>query len=314
MPRRLMLLVCLAAPLLAFAADGPRLMDENTIGTRPDRRPKATLRVDVNMALVPVTVLDSHGRNVTGLEKENFRVYDGPEPRPIVSFSQQDAPITVGLVFDCSRSMREKFKTARTAPPMLYSRLNADDRSFLVTVSNRPRLVRGLTSNFEDIQSALLFERPDGSTSLLDAVYLSLQELKKAPTPRKALIVVSDGGENDSRYTMRELTSLAAEADAQIFTIGLYQNPGSVEEVSGPDTLGKLARASGGVDFVIGDVNDVKNAMSIIGTALHNEYVLGYYPPDHAQNGKVRRVKVQLMLPAGTPRVQVYARSRYYLP
>ena len=177
------------------------------------------------MALVPVTVLDPMGHNVLGLDRENFRVFDGTEQRPIVTFGQSDAPVSVGLIFDCSRSMREKFKIARQAPVELYPQLNPDDESFLITVSDKPQLRQDFTSAFNDIQNALLFTNPDGTTSLLDGVYMGLQQLKKAHNPRKALIVVSDGGDNNSRYTLRELASMAAEADvADLLHLPLRQS------------------------------------------------------------------------------------------
>jgi Ca-activated chloride channel family protein len=299
------------------ADDGPRLLDENTI-----RRPAQTkqnfgspsIRVDVNMALVPVTVLDTMGHNVTGLDRENFRVFDGSEQRPIVTFGQSDAPVSVGLIFDCSRSMRDKFKIARQAPAELYRRLNADDESFLITVSDKPEIRQDFTSAFSDIENSLLFTNPDGTTSLLDGVYMGLQQLKKAHNPRKALIVVSDGGDNNSRYTLRELTSMAAEADTQIFSICLFQNPQTLEEADGPELLTKLAQATGGINYVIGDVKAMQSAFGKVGVTLHNQYVLGYYPPDNAPCGKYRKITVQLLLPAGMPRLHLYSRNGYFVP
>ncbi len=282
-------------------------------------RPPATtvasnIRIDVNMALVPVTVLDYAGRSVTGLRRENFRVFDGANLVPIVSFGRQDQPITVGLIYDCSRSMTNKFKTAREAPRALFEQLNAADESFLVTVSDTATLRHGVTSELSDVQNSLFFTHPDGSTSLVDGIYLGLQELKHAHNPRKALIIVSDGGDNSSRYTLRELESLAAEADAQIFAIGLYDDPQTREEVDGPAMLTHLTARTGGINYVIHNLNDLQASMSKIGVSLHNQYVLGYYPPSEAESGKYRKIKVQLLVPAGTPQLQLFARSGYYVP
>lgn len=288
-----------------------RVRTRTTVSTP---RAAADIRVDVDMALVPVTVLDSFGRNVTGLMRDNFRVLDNGRQLPIVSFAQQDQPITVGLVFDCSRSMTDKFKTERHAPHQLFEQLNPEDQSFLITVSDRPELRQGLTSQFNEIENSLLFVHPQGTTSLLDGVVMALHEIKKAHTPRKALVVVSDGGDNDSRYTLHELDELAAESDTQIFAIGIFQNPQSTEEVNGPALLADLASHSGGINFVIHDVKDIQGAMAHIGVTLHNQYVLGLRPPDNAPGGKYRRIKVQLLVPPGLPPLMLFSRNGYYVP
>ncbi len=313
--------VCLAAGTLTLRAeddDGPRLLDDRPLvnGITPPRAAAsagASIRVDVNMTLVPVTVTDSWGRNVLGLDRENFRVFDGTEPRPIVSFAHTDAPISIGLIFDCSRSMASKFKIARQAPAQLFQHLNPEDEAFLVTVSDRPEVRRGFTPRFDDILSTLMFVNPNGATSLLDGVYLGLHEMKKAHNPRKALIIVSDGGDNNSRYTLRELAALAAESDTQIFSICLFQGPQTLEEINGPALLGKLSQVSGGINYLTGDARSMENSFARIGVTLHNEYMLGYYPSGDAPAGKYRKIKVQLLVPAGLPRLQVFARSGYYV-
>lgn len=305
---------------ITFADDnnGPKLFDPDDAATirraAVPRGTNASIRIDVNMALVPVTVLDTLGHNVTGLDRENFRVFDGAEQRPIVAFARTDAPVSVGLIFDCSRSMREKFKIARVAPTELFSHLNPDDESFLITVSDRPELRQDFTNAFNDIQSALLFTNPDGTTSLLDGAYMGLQQLKKAHNPRKALIVVSDGGDNNSRYSLRELSELAAESDTQIFSICLFENPQTVEEQDGPALLTKLAKSSGGINYMIKAVDEMHSAFGKVGVTLHNQYVLGYYPPDNTQSGKYRKITVQLLVPPGLPKLHVYSRNGYYVP
>jgi len=301
-------LVGLAAVLAgrSFAA-GP--------GTGPaENKPHAALRVDVNLALLPVTVMDNMGRNVIGLRRENFRVLDGSESQPIVSFNRQDAPVSVGLVFDCSRSMTDKFRVSREAPAQLFSQLNPEDETFLITVSDRAVLRSDFTSSFEEVQNSLLFTRTNGTTSLLDGVYMGLQKLKHAHNPRKALVIVSDGGDNNSRYNMHELAALAEEADTQIFTICLSSNPLTEEEVRGPELLEKLSSITGGIRFMNPDVNQMHDSMARIGITLHNQYVLGIVPPAAALQGKYRHVKVQLIVPEGTPRMQIFSRSSYYVP
>jgi Ca-activated chloride channel homolog len=308
----------LAAKIPVPAADdsGPRLLDNPTVAKPPTAaaRTPSNIRIDVNMALVPVTVMDGHGHSVVGLRQENFRVFDGDEQRPIISFGTSDAPISIGLIYDCSRSMSDKFAIARQAPLQLFQHLNPEDEAFLVTVSDRPALRQDFTSEFSQIQSSLMFTNPNGTTSLVDGIYMGLQRLKQAHNPRKALIVVSDGGDNNSRYNFRDLSNLAAEADAEIFTICLYQNPQSEEEANGPALLARLAQVSGGINYMIGDVNVMKTAFGQIGVTLHNQYILGYYPSGNAPSGKYRKIKVQLLVPLGVQRLQIFARSGYYAP
>jgi len=296
--------------------NGPRLLEKTR--QRPTQIANAaiapSIRVDVNMALVPVTVLDTMGHNVLGLDRDNFRVIDGSQPVPIVSFGQSDAPVSVGLIFDCSRSMRDKFRIARLAPAQLYKQLNPDDESFLITVAETATLKQDFTSAFNDIQNALLFSNPTGTTSLLDGVYMGLQHIKKAKNPRKALIVVSDGGDNNSRYTLQELAKIAQESDTQIFSICLFEKPQTMEEFDGPALLTKLAQASGGINYMIQGPNDMHTAFGKVGVTLHNQYVIGYYPPENAPAGKFRKVTVQLLVPKGLPKLQIYSRNGYFVP
>lgn len=296
------------------ATTGPRLLENTRTRQSQNAQNAANIRIDVNMALVPVTVLDTSGHNVVGLDKNNFRVIDGSEPVPIVTFGQSDAAVSVGLIFDCSRSMRDKFKVARHAPAELFKQLNPDDESFLITVADQPRLQQDFTSAFNDIQNALLFTNPNGTTSLLDGIYMGLQQIKKAHNPRKALIIVSDGGDNASRYTLKELASLAAESDTQIFSICLFDKPQTSEEVDGPGLLNKLAMASGGINYMIQDIREMQTAFGKVGVTLHNQYVLGYYPPENAPAGKYRKITVQLLVPTGLPKLHIYSRNGYFVP
>jgi VWFA-related protein len=274
----------------------------------------ASIRVDVQMALVPVSVLDPYGRNVTGLQRHNFRLTVGKESREIASFSREDQPISVGLVFDCSSSMADKFAPARDASAQLLMRLNEQDESFVVTVSERARMLDSFTSEFERLRNELIFAAPHGNTALLDGVSLGLAQIKKAKNPRRALIVVSDGGDNCSRYTLRELKRMAIESDAQIYALGLHFNPRTVEEEEGPELLAELAGASGGLNFDVESSARIASVMGNILATLRNQYVLGFYTPQNSSPGKYHAVKVQLRVPAGLPRLHVYAKSGYYMP
>ena len=306
---RLILITLLLSTSLLFAADDGPLSHRAT----PQKALPGQIRVNVDLALVPVYVTDTYGRSVTGLGRENFRVFEGKRQMPIETFGSQDMPVTVGLIFDCSRSMRDKFATAREAAREFFQQLNPDDESFLITISDKPELKYSLTNDFRDLQSSLLFVNPSGSTSLLDGVYMGLQQIRKAHNPRKALVVVSDGGENNSRYTEHELMNIAVEADTQIFSIGLHNDPQSAEEMMGPALLGELSGKTGGLDFNVESLSKLHVAMAKVGVSLHNQYVLGYYPPDNAVSGKYRKIKVELLVPRGTAALEVHARSGYFV-
>ena len=210
--------------------------------------------------------------------------------------------------------MLTKFRDEREAPLQLFDQLGTAGESFLVTVSDRAALRTPLTTDLEQITNSLLFTQPNGSTALLDGVHLALTELKKSRLSRKALVVVSDGGDNNSLYSMREMEKIVMEADAQIFTILLCTNPATPEEVRGPDLMRRLALQSGGTNFVIRRMEDIHDAMSKIGVILHNQYLLGYYVPDEAQSGQYRRIAVQLLLPSKVTGLAIHARQGYYAP
>jgi VWFA-related protein len=242
------------------------------------------IKVDVNLVLVPVTVNDEMGRIVSGLRRDNFSIYDDKQQQ-IMSFSSEDAPFSVGLVFDTSGSMRDKMGKARLGARAFWQAANPEDEAFLVTFSNRAELQVGFTRDFANIQSALLFAVPKGATALIDAVYLAMRRLKSAHNSRKALLVISDGGDNNSRYSKGELLQYAKEADVQIYGIGIHEGPKSPEEMSGPELLEELAAATSGQHFMVGSANELPDIAAWIGVALHDQYVIGYQPPDGAEPG-----------------------------
>jgi Ca-activated chloride channel family protein len=248
------------------------------------------------------------------LEARNFSVVDGTRQVPIASFGRQDQPVTVGLIFDCSRSMADKFKIARQAPRELFRQLNAADESFLVTISNRAELRQPMTSDFEQLQNLLVFTPAQGKTPLIDGMCMGLQQMRKSHNLAKALVVVSDGGDNNSRYTQSELQRLAMESDTEMFAAGLYENAQSPEEDAGPELMDSLCARTGGANFAVKDEQGLRDAMTKIGVSLHNQYVLGFYPPDGAASGKYRKIKVGLRLPSRLPALQIHARAGYYAP
>ncbi len=292
--------------------------------TRPQPKPDSesapsrTLRVDTTVVQIPVTVTDPLNRFVTGLEKEHFRLFEDKVEQSITHFSSEDAPITMGLVFDASGSMGTKLQKSRQAVAQLMNNANPEDEFFLVQFNERPDLSHGLTHDTEEIQNRLTFVQSKGRTALLDGVYLALNEMKNAHNPRKALVIISDGGDNSSRYTESEIKNLVREADVQIYAIGIFEPVASrgrtAEELSGPSLLSEIAEQTGGRHFPVENLNELPDVAARIGIELHNQYVLGYAPSNREKDGKYRHVQVKLVQPKGLPPLRAFWRLGYYAP
>jgi Ca-activated chloride channel family protein len=273
------------------------------------------IRKDVDLVLVPVTITDPMNRLVTGLEKENFELTDNGQPQQIRHFSSEDAPISLGVIFDVSGSMADKIDKSRQAVVEFFRTANPQDEFFLITFSEKPELLADFTSSVEDIQSKLVYAIPKGRTALLDAIYLGMNRMRKARYERKALLIISDGGDNHSRYTEGEIKSMVREADVQIYAIGLFDvNFRSPEEREGPALLTDVTDVTGGRTFTIDSPNELADVATKIGIELRNQYVLGYRPTNPARNGKWRKIKVKLNPPKGLPPLHVYAKTGYYAP
>jgi Ca-activated chloride channel family protein len=280
--------------------------------------PKADIRVDTTLVLIPVTVTDPLNRFVTGLEKENFRIFEDKVEQEIAQFSSEDAPLSVGIVFDCSGSMGNKLVMSRKAVAQFFKTANPDDEFFLVEFSDRAELAIKFTTSLEEIQNRLTFTQSRGKTALLDAVYLGLHEMKKAKNPRKALLIISDGGDNNSRYTETEVKNLVREADVQIYAMGIFEPAATrgrtAEEMGGPSLLSEISEQTGGRHFPVENLNELPNIAEKIGIELRNQYIIGYSPKNLERNGKYRRVQVKLVQPRGLPPLRAFWRLGYYAP
>jgi Ca-activated chloride channel homolog len=278
----------------------------------------APLLVDVNLVVVNVTVTDPYDRIVTGLDQENFQVYDEKVEQKIVAFSTEDAPISVGMIFDCSGSMGDKIQKSKEAALQFFKTSNPQDEFMLISFSDRPDMVSGFTAKFENLQDRLLTVKSGGRTALLDAIYLGLSEMKKATTNRRALLVISDGGDNHSRYTENDIKKAVKESDVQIYAVGIFEPLSSrartSEEASGPGLLAELSEVSGGRMFSVENSNELPDIAEKISIELRNQYVLGYRPSNLIRDGRWRRIRVKLNPPKGLPPLQVYARTGYYAP
>lgn len=302
------------------AQEPPKVAIEPRSKNKTERVPRDVpiIRADSTLVAVGVTVADELGRIVTGLEKEHFRVFEGRAEQQIAHFANEDTPVAVGFVVDISGSMGEKFKKSREAVAQFCKMANPEDQFFLVQFSDRPELAAPLTKNAGDIQNRLLLTKPEGRTALLDGIMLAMSQMKSTTLLRKALLIISDGGDNSSRYSSREIKREVREADVQIYAIGIFEPLGArdrtAEELAGPFLLNEITELTGGRHFPVMDANELPDVAAKIGTELRNQYVLYYNPRDKKRDGKYRRIRVQIDPPRGMPPLRVYHRSGYYAP
>jgi VWFA-related protein len=314
------LLLCSAIFLAPAIWGGP----QGPVNPRPkaaeksEPAPKANIRVESNLVLIPVTVTDPLNRFVTGLERENFKVFEDKKEQEISAFSSEDAPLSIGVIFDCSGSMGRKLEKSRLAVAQFFKTANPDDEFFLVQFNDSADLIQPFTRNLEEIQNRLTFTQSKGRTALLDAVYLALAEMKKAKNPRKAILVISDGGDNSSRYTENEVRNRVKEADVQIYAIGIYEPVAArgrtPEEASGQSLLTEIAEITGGRQYPVDNVNELPDIAAKIGVELRNQYVIGYAPQNQDRDGKYRRVTVKLIQPRGLQQLRATHKMGYYAP
>ena len=322
-------LVCLGAPRSASAqedqlnkvhiqppppkpaAPPPNVKSRAGLSNRPDER----FRVNVNLVLIPFTVTDPMDRLVTGLDKSNFAIYENGKLQTISSFSTQDAPVSIGIIFDMSGSMSDKIIRARDSILEFLKTSNPRDEYFVIGFNDRPELIEDFTSSPNKIEARLANVKAGHRTALLDAIYYGLNKMKQARYPRKALIVVSDGGDNRSRYTEGEVREAVKESDVQIFSIGIFDPEAATpEERTGPLLLNDISDSSGGRLFKVDDIEEMGDVAAKISALLRNEYVIGYSPTNKKHDGKWRKVKVKVMPPPGLPPLTVHARNGYYAP
>jgi len=325
-PRSAFFLLPVCALLLPQAARFASAEDQQKVTIEPRAKPtpaapaspRSNIRIDTTVVQIPVTVTDPLNRFVTGLEKENFRVFEDKAEQKLQYFASEDAPISVGLIFDTSGSMGSKLEKSRQAVAQFFRTTNPQDEFFLVEFNDRPQLVVPFTSSLEEIQNRLTFTQSKGRTSLLDAVYLGLHTMKKHRNARQALLIISDGGDNSSRYTESEIKNLVREADVQIYAIGIYESMAgrgrTAEEMSGPGLLTEISEQTGGRAFAVDNLNELPDVAAKIGIELRNQYLLGYTPINAERNGKYRKVQVKLVQPRGLPPLKAFWRLGYYAP
>jgi Ca-activated chloride channel family protein len=279
-------------------------------------QPRSDIHVDSSLVLIPLSVTDALNRPVTGLQKDNFRVFEGGAEQQILHVAFEDTPLAVGVVFDTSGSMVKKMPKSRAAVAEFFHTANPEDEFFLVEFNNTARVTQAFTPKPGEIQSQLASTKPAGQTALLDAVALAMRELRKS-NKRKALVIFSDGGDNRSRYTRAEVRNMVAESDVLIYAMGIFEGSTgrlSAEEIAGPDLLNELAERTGGRMFPVDNLKNLPAIAGRVGAELHSRYILGYAPANLQRDGRYHKVQVKVERPEGMPLLRVDSRSGYRAP
>jgi len=268
-------------------------------------------RLDVRLVVIPVTVTDPFGTPQRGIPREAFELLEDGVEQSVTYFASEDAPVSLGIIFDSSGSMENKLERSRRAVTELLKTSMPGDEFFLVAFADAPRLVCDFTRDVDRIGQGLVSLQADGWTALFDAVYYSVQKLRRAHNPRKVLLILSDGGDNNSRYSESETRSLVREADASIFSIGMLGPGVSARSLR---ILRDLAEVTGGRSMPVKKAAEIPDAIARMGAAIRNQYVLGYYPSNADNNGRYRKVEVRLQQREKARPLRASWRSGYYAP
>jgi Ca-activated chloride channel homolog len=271
------------------------------------------IRSRVDLVLVPVTITDDRNRPVVGLDQENFQLFENKKPQEIKHFTTEDMPVSIGILVDTSSSMSSKLDRAREAVAQFCEAANPQDEFFTITFSDVPRLATDFTTRAEDIAGDLITSRPKGQTALLDAIYMAVDKMRDAKYARKALLILSDGGDNHSRYSGRDVKAAIREADVAIYAVGTYDRfVTTQEEVLGPELLTGLAGVTGGQSFSLNSATEMPRVTREIGLRLRHQYLLAYQPQSAPRDGQWHKISVKLRLPKKFPFLHVEARTGYY--
>jgi Ca-activated chloride channel family protein len=288
------------------------------VAIEPGDNPEEHLRVDASLVLVPVHAVSGSGANVTDLASANFRVFEDGVEQKITHFSQDDAPLSVGLVFDASGSMSNKIRKSANAAAAFFKTANVGDEFFLVEFGERPKLLTPFTPDSDEVYQKITHTKAFGRTSLIDAIHLALIQMKNARNTRKAIVILSDGGDNRSRFTRGQIKGALLESDVQLYAMGIFDSEDlakhSREEQNGPSLLDELAEHTGGRVYTVDSLENLESISAKLGAALRSQYLLGYSPSNPLRDGKYRRVKVNLVLSPTDPAPSISYRRGYYAP
>ena len=276
------------------------------------------LHSDVNLVLVPVTVTDPRNQPVLDLKRKDFNLYEDKQPQEIKYFFCDDAPISVGLILDFSGSMQPKIDALRESVRQFFDNANPNDEYFVVAVSTYPRVIAKGTKSLGEIEEKLSKEQPDGWTALLDSVELTLDLMKKARYQRRAIVIISDGGENESRSKLRPVVRELEESNTDIYAVAIFDTQllflKPLEEKLGKRLLTHLTDATAGRTITVENAADVPKAIANLSQEIRSQYVIGYRPPDSQRNGRWRNIRVQLAPPRDKGGFQASYKKGYAPP
>jgi Ca-activated chloride channel homolog len=316
----LVLLGCVAMSMFNVSALGQSPVSLDVKHDTPGQliKPAQSVRANVELVLVNITVTDPHDRLVTGLEADNFRIFEDNIEQEVVTFSSEDVPISIGVVLDLSGSMANKIGKAKEAALEFFKTANPQDEFLLVTFSEHAQITSGFSTNTEELASSLLSTSAKGRTALLDAIYLGLSEMRSAHNAKRALLIISDGGDNNSRYNENDIRRLVREANTQLYAVGIFDpfeyRSRTPEELNGPSLLSELTELTGGRAFDVANPNELADIAAKVGMELRNQYILGYHPSNKTHDARWRKIKVKLRTPKGLPPLTAYAKTGYYAP
>lgn len=265
-----------------------------------------TLKVDVNLVLVNASVSDLSGRLVAGLDRKDFQLTEDGVAQHVEYFSVEDLPISVGLVFDTTGSMADKLPAARDAARAFLKTSNPHDEYFLIEFADRPELVEDFTTDLTKLEKRIFSTSARGLTPLFDAVQMGLDKIQSARNTKKALLVITDGEDNNSRSTFSEIRELTRHQDVQIYAIGL------VGTVQGQTTIKDLVETTGGRAFFPSSVSQLSDICTRIAIELKSQYLLGYRSTNQVKDGTWRAIRIDVDPPKGLPPLKVRAKLGYY--
>ena len=271
--------------------------------------------VNTDLITLTVTVTDTYGRFVSGLDKKAFKIFDDKEEQQIEYFSDDDAPVSVGVIFDVSGSMSgDKIRKAREALARFIETSHDSDEYFLVAFNSRAQLLLDKTRDGDAVLNKLTFVQTRSNTALYDACYLGVEKVTRGTHAKRAILLISDGQDNDSRYTFSEVRRLLKESDVVLYSIGILggNDPGSSLGMEGQAVLDELSAVSGGKSFFPNTSVEMDDVFERIALELRHQYSIGYRPKNFKNDGKWHKLKVKVTPPRGLPRLFVRSREGYY--
>ena len=291
------------------------LSQDNFSGNASSGKGNSSLKVDVDLVLVSATVTDPTSRFVAGLEREHFRLFEDKIEQEILHFSNEDIPTSIGLLFDVSSSMGNKIARAKNAAVAFLKTSNPADEYLLISFADRPSVEENFTSNINEIQNRLVNTRAKGSTSLYDAIYLGVERMKDAHHSKKAILLITDGQDTRSRYSLVNVRNAVKESDVQIFAIGIVNLYSDLSRGrSGRGIIQQITKITGGRAYFPNSVYELEDICTKIAIELKNQYILGYSSTNRAKNGRWRKIKIKINTPKGLRFLSVRSKRGYYGP